>query len=41
MSLGHGFALDENGNAVSGVDEEAKGCVNAAYAKVPVVWSGW
>jgi hypothetical protein len=41
MSVGHSFALDENGYAVFGVGEkEAKGCVSAAYAKVPVVWSG-
>jgi len=23
-----------------GVEKEAKGCVNAAYAEMPVVWSG-
>ena len=37
MSVGHSFAGGENGNAVSGVEKEAKGCVSAAYAKVPVV----
>jgi hypothetical protein len=36
MSIGHGFAIGKNGYAVSG-DREAKGCVSAAYAKVPVV----
>ena len=40
MSVGHSFALGENGYAVFGVGKEAKGCVSAAYAKVPVVWSG-
>jgi hypothetical protein len=40
MSIGHGFAGDENGYSVFGGRKEAKGCVSAAYAKVPVVWSG-
>ena len=40
MSVGHSFALGENGYAVSGAVREAKGCVNAAYAKMPVVSSG-
>ncbi len=39
-SFAHGFALSENGNAVSGAVRVAKGCVSAAYAKMPVVWSG-
>jgi hypothetical protein len=38
MSVGHSFARGENGYAAFGV--EAKGCVSAAYAKMPVVWSG-
>jgi hypothetical protein len=38
MSIRHSFALDENGYSAFGI--EAKGCVNAAYAEVPVVWSG-
>ena len=38
MSVGHGFAGGENGNAVSGVGErEAKGCVDAKLARMPVV----
>ena len=40
MSVRHSSAGDENGYAVSGVEKLAKGCVSAAYAKVPVVWSG-
>ena len=41
MSVGHGFAGGENGYAVSGgVEREAKGCVDAKLAEVPVVSSG-
>jgi hypothetical protein len=40
MSVGQSFALDENGYAVSGAVKVAKGCVNAACAKMPVVSSG-
>jgi hypothetical protein len=40
ISAGQSFALGENGYAVSGAEKEAKGCVSAAYAKVPAVWSG-
>ena len=41
MSVGHGFARGENGNAVSGgVEREAKGCVDAKLARMPVVSSG-
>jgi hypothetical protein len=38
-SFAHGYAGGGNGYAVSG-GREAKGCVNAAYAEVPVVTSG-
>ena len=38
----HSFAGGENGYAVSGGGErEAKGCVDAKLANMPVVWSGW
>ncbi len=42
ISVRHSSAGGENGYAVSGVGErEAKGCVDAKLAKMPVVWSGW
>jgi hypothetical protein len=37
MSIGHSSALGENGYAVFRGRREAKGCVSAAYAKMPVV----
>ena len=37
MSVGHGFAGGENGYSVSGVEELAKGCVDAKLAGMPVV----
>ena len=40
MSAGHNFSLGENGYAVFGGRREAKGCVDAKLANMPVVWSG-
>ena len=44
MSVGHSFAHGsaggENGYSVSGGEKEAKGCVDAKLAIMPVVWSG-
>ena len=38
MSVGHSFAGGENGYAVfEGVEKEAKGCVDAKLAIMPVV----
>jgi hypothetical protein len=39
-SFAHGYAGGGNGYAVSGGSKKAKGCVNAAYAEMPVVTSG-
>jgi hypothetical protein len=40
MSVGHSFALVENGYAVSGAGEKRRVAWTQALAEMPVVWSG-
>jgi hypothetical protein len=40
MSVGHSFALGENGNAVSGAGGKRRVAWTQTLAEKPVVWSG-